>query len=111
LRVLGHSDIDVSSIARFEEHEYRSEPTIAGKRMSEIEVEKVEQRHHGEGGGHSEGEREQDQVISVNAQCALPELCPQSGPGLCRLPDIVALQAGQGGRRNLPRRRRSRTAR
>jgi len=60
--------------------------------MCEIEVEQVDQRkpvrHHGEGGGHGEGACEQDQVIGVYAQCALPELCPQSGPGPCRLPDI-----------------------
>jgi hypothetical protein len=60
--------------------------------MCEIEVEQVDQRkpvrHYSEGGGHGEGEREQDQVIAVNSQCALPELCPQSGPGLCRLQAI-----------------------
>ena len=60
--------------------------------MCEIEVEQVDQRkpvrRHGEGGGHSESAREQDQVIAVYAQCALPELCPQNGPGLCCLPDI-----------------------
>ena len=60
--------------------------------MCEIEVEQVDHRkpvrHHGEADGHSEGAREQDQVISVDAQGALPESCPQSGPGLCRLPHI-----------------------
>jgi hypothetical protein len=46
--------------------------------MCEIEVEQVDQRkpvrRYGEGGGHSEGAREQDQVIAVYAQRALPEL-------------------------------------
>ena len=62
------------------------------KWMCEIEVEQVDQRkpvrQHGEGCTDGEGEREQDQVIAVYAQCALPELCPQSDPGLSRLPAI-----------------------
>jgi hypothetical protein len=60
--------------------------------MCEIEVEQIDQcrsvRHHSEGCGYGEGDREQDQVIAVYAQCALPELCPQSCPGLGRLPAI-----------------------
>jgi hypothetical protein len=58
----------------------------------EIVVEQVDQRkpvrQHGEGCGYGESEREQDQVIAVYAQRALPELCPQSCPGLYRLPAI-----------------------